>query len=619
MGRRASHTSCQTCRDRHLKCNSSIFPCANCIKSRRECRTNHWFLFRPVSEETARHRHNRRRTPHGSSAKNDARESCHETHRASTYSQGQIIDERPEVSGAGFQFASPGNRNTLSQEIPLGDMISTTSAPEPSITWQQQSQTEDPAANLDLNPGSSYSQAGSILSAAIPAVSPNSTNQRGRSQAPNFALDETADEIFSVDRSKPTNSKQLMTRTGGSDRLSESEADLLQRFIQTWGSWLDTLDESQQFSRSVPFLARSESPCLRYATLALTACWLCKTSGYPAHMAMHYRKQCAEVLVPVLLEDPNKVHEASIFATYVLLRVFDHMTVNLSEKHPESLFSERLALSTEPWNTYSVNGALKRAAYWIHLRQDIHIALIFECPVRVDNILYDQTVATATEITEKDWMNRNISTICRREQQNGSLTPRPVEEICNIKVECAWANQLVGLTCRIINYCFDSRSRSVQEWLSLTMALESWNIRKPDAFRPLLEIGPDPANGRPFPAIYLQNDWHVLGLLYYHLAMFMLRSNRPNRRPMNQDLESIEYNVKEEMLHHGRTICGIAVSNPTYPSMLIAVSMLIVVGCFFTDEPSQQGVLDLLEKIKTDTGSQTDDIRRRMIHRYEQL
>lgn len=107
---------------------------------------------------------------------------------------------------------------------------------------------------------------------------------------------------------------------------SESEAKLLRYFIQEWGPLLDATDESRQFSTSIPYLAWTESPCLLYAILALVACQQSLISGGWTQTSRFYRKRCSEVLVPVLLADHDSFHEASIFATYVLLRVYDHLT-----------------------------------------------------------------------------------------------------------------------------------------------------------------------------------------------------------------------------------------------------------------------------------------------------
>lgn len=109
--------------------------------------------------------------------------------------------------------------------------------------------------------------------------------------------------------------------------LNNGEASLFRHFIQVWGPLLDSTDESKQFSTCIPYLAKSESPCLMYAIFALVSCQLSRTSDYPLQNSKLYRKKCAQVLVSILPSDPDSAHEASIFATYVLLRVYDHLHI----------------------------------------------------------------------------------------------------------------------------------------------------------------------------------------------------------------------------------------------------------------------------------------------------
>lgn len=159
----------------------------------------------------------------------------------------------------------------------------------------------------------------------IAGVHPNSTSALSYSQglvrSPAAAW--VAEDFFSISpRTIP------LERQNTPHCLTESEAELFHHFIRVWGPLLDATDASKQFSTSIPHLAWTESPCLMYAILALVTCQLCRTSNYSAHESRSYREKCAQVLVPVLLTDPERIHEASIFATYVLLRVYDHLQFN---------------------------------------------------------------------------------------------------------------------------------------------------------------------------------------------------------------------------------------------------------------------------------------------------
>ncbi|KIW28137.1 uncharacterized protein PV07_07819 [Cladophialophora immunda] len=337
----------------------------------------------------------------------------------------------------------------------------------------------------------------------------------------------TANDIFASSSSLDADRYAVRTppRRSGQTLSSDfgpREAQLLRTFVQEWGPLLDCTDAQKHFTNAIPQLALNESECLLYAILTITALYLSRVSQYPSSAAQAYRQKCARALIPILQEDPTNMHEASMFATYVLLRVYDHLTVNFSsERVPDTIFTEGLALSTTPWNAYATQASLKQAAFWVHLRQDIHVALLLECPVNVDYTLYTQTVAVAQTITERGTVDWNAD---RGHEQDGSAATSA------IVVECAWANRIVGIALNVVNYCYSDSEKTVDQWATLLVSLERWNIEKPPSFSPFFECKPATSTGEGFPHIYLMSDWHVIGLMYYHLAIAMLKIHHPARK-----------------------------------------------------------------------------------------
>lgn len=146
------------------------------------------------------------------------------------------------------------------------------------------------------------------------------------------------------------------------------------------------------------------------------------------------------------------------------------------------------------------------------MRQDIHVALLLECAVLVDHTLYAQTIASAVQITNEDVAARHAIHYPQEGQDDSPVSQRSQQKR-DYGVECAWTNRLVGLTCRVINFCFASATQSTPDWTTLLSELESWNIGKPESFRPFFELPPASDKGRPFPKICLQNDWHGMWFL----------------------------------------------------------------------------------------------------------
>ena len=142
---------------------------------------------------------------------------------------------------------------------------------------------------------------------------------------------------------------------------------------------------------------------------------------------------------------------------------------------------------------------MKQAAFWVHMRQDIHVALMLECPISVDFPLYVQTLAVVMEITQQD-------TAAHREQE--AYMSLKTQHGYKARAECAWSNKVIGLVCDVVNYCFGEADPTVEDWSTLLLKLERWNLEKPRTFVPFFERGHDNAQKRPFPDIYLSSDWH---------------------------------------------------------------------------------------------------------------
>lgn len=162
---------------------------------------------------------------------------------------------------------------------------------------------------------------------------------------------------------------------------------------------------------------------------------------------------------------------------------------------------------------------------------------MLECPVRVDHALYEPTVAIANRITEEDLDTRVRSGHPQTDGQSASPEDysstsgtSPAVGQLSIQVECAWANRIVGLTCRILNYCYGSSARTYQAWTSLMVELESWNVGKPRTFHPFHESMPEPGKGLHFPKIWLQNDWHGKKLTIVNYTSPYLHANFHSHR-----------------------------------------------------------------------------------------
>ncbi|KAF2094295.1 hypothetical protein NA57DRAFT_60925 [Rhizodiscina lignyota] len=271
--------------------------------------------------------------------------------------------------------------------------------------------------------------------------------------------------------------------TGGPHpNLQPREAHLLKFFTQTWGPIFDCMDYERHFSNNVLQVALTKFAPLIDAMMAISALQLSRVSDYPFAAAEYYRSRCSSALVPLLLShDRTAANEEALFATYVLLRGYAHMVDDLREKQAETLFTASLAFTADPSELSTKEEALKCASFWVHLRQDIHVALFLQCPIRTDYSPY----------LRKDDILLNL------ENSAGQAA-----------LDCAWGNRMVGLLCDVINYCFQQGPRTFDTWTELWINVERWSWERPQSFKPFCERERDPSQKRIFPEIWLTSDCH---------------------------------------------------------------------------------------------------------------
>lgn len=270
---------------------------------------------------------------------------------------------------------------------------------------------------------------------------------------------------------------------------------------------------------------------------------------------------------------------------------------NLTEKDSRTLFTASLAISVNPRDTLSDKINLGRAAFWVHLRQDIHVALLLQVPINVDYppCLQRDKILEDMEniISQKTLLQDNV-------------------------IDCAWANRIAIILVDIINYSFQHRRRELQPWIDLRGRLDHWIIAKPRRFHPYYERAPDPAQDRIFPDIWFSCDCYVLAWLYYHTATILLKiflpnpedlifDNQPNKPPIFNSVAN-----REEVLIHARAICGVAITNPNAQALIVVCHMVTISAVFFTTAEERSETIKLIRLAHTVTGHPLRDIEEKL-------
>ncbi|KAL1870827.1 hypothetical protein VTK73DRAFT_2384 [Phialemonium thermophilum] len=606
MGRMDPRKACLNCRQRHLRCDRELPSCRRCRLANLVCDHRVVHSFRNVS--FAGHgEHQQQSDRDGSSVASPSSADGHWPGLSRVHTVPRIIDETESVVEAYRAQKSPAREEVGHRNKPRGERTPPSSL-SPSATYF----FNNPPSIIGLPLAAGVHHVSSPSAATGSELPSSSSDVAHPGQSPPRAISDTLiADVYDLDfppedHVAPLPSDETLPTHTTPTITHPREAYLLKYFTQTWGPIFDCLDADLTFTRSVLHIALTSFQPLFWAILATSALQLSRVSNYPFSAAKYYRSQCSKSLMPILLRSTQPgASEENLFATYVMLRNYEQMTENLSEKNTETLFTAALAIAANPSETFSDEMDLGRAAFWVHLRQDIHVALLLEVPINTD---YPPCLHRERIIENLDWITTQ-------------KVPARQETI-----DCAWANRMSVLLVDIINYCFQKGPRNVEEWISLRSRLDHWSVAKPKKFQPYYERAAAPSEGRVFPEIWISSDCHVLAWLFYHTGTLLLKAYPPDsdtapfrgqKKSGPPGLSFLE--SREEILIHARAICGIAITNPNAQALIVVCHIVTVSAVFFTSEAERNETLNLVQLAHKVTGHPKHDVEKKLRKRWEMI
>ncbi|KAI5464249.1 hypothetical protein BGZ63DRAFT_148699 [Mariannaea sp. PMI_226] len=270
-------------------------------------------------------------------------------------------------------------------------------------------------------------------------------------------------------------------------RLGKQTADLVQRYQNGIGTWLDVLDHQVNYTRHVVRIAFC-SRLVLYSICALTAKQLSLASieserpDWEAIAARYYGESLG--LLINHLNQPDNSHEIELTAAIALCsyELLDHPGVDY-KRHLDGARS--LIQSRKPSKTWT---ELEKASFWVFARQDVAMALVNESP---------------TLILPDEWR---------------PLLPTKLIE------EDALGNKVLWLLAQIIELRFGSSASTVNEseWCriqDLRRDLDQWFTSLPPTYHGIPISGTEESG---LVDILLTMTSTMTGLLYYHLARMLL-------------------------------------------------------------------------------------------------
>lgn len=200
---------------------------------------------------------------------------------------------------------------------------------------------------------------------------------------------------------------------------------------------------------------------------------------------------------------------------------------------------------------------LRRAVFWLHLRQEIYNAY-----------LYQRSVIT-------DLSNCNFES----EDESGN--------------EDMWFHQTLYLAASVSKWAFGEET-SHARWHELCKMVDVWEGRRPSSFDPIYFHARDPPTGKYFPEICYVTDEHVAAAHFFYMAKLLLTTHDPNLPRIGPQMKSAAVAMQNTALSHVRTLVGIAVCNNFIAARFTAALAVVICDSWFTDRREQEALLDFM-------------------------
>ncbi|KAH7157787.1 hypothetical protein B0J13DRAFT_542737 [Dactylonectria estremocensis] len=353
------------------------------------------------------------------------------------------------------------------------------------------------------------------------------------------------------------------------------EAMLFQTFVDKLAPLFDLCDSDRHFATVVPHRAVT-CPPLMNAILAASARHLSRISTFDGLIGDQYHQNCLSVLIPALSSSIT-IKDENLLTAIVILRYMEELDVPVmstsmaSESH---LVGTRVFVAAQ--DKLSELGSLRRAAFWVALRQEIHMAFMQARPVHA---------------------NYDLETVCDLivPDDNG----------------CSFANLTIIHCAACLRYCFSGEEHNANTWEKLRMSQDCWWEERPWYFHPMY-INAESNNV--FPEVIFLNDAVVTGVLHYYLIEILLAAHNPTAPRLGLGQAASFRSINEAIKRNVRMVCGVAESNPRTMTSYAYVCLAITMGGDrFTDLREQNALYNILIKIDTryawPTGSTQEYLR----------
>ncbi|KAF4998544.1 hypothetical protein FGRMN_3071 [Fusarium graminum] len=348
------------------------------------------------------------------------------------------------------------------------------------------------------------------------------------------------------------------------------EAMLFYNFIHVLAPLFDLCDSERHFATIVPRRAVI-CPPLMNAVLAASAKRLSRIGEFDALVGDRYHQNCLDALIPAL-SSSAAIMDENLLTAIVILRYMEELDVPLSadaasESH---LVGTRVFVAAQE-KVPDFTG-LRRAAFWLALRQEIHMAFMQARPVHPNFVLED-----VSRLVQND-------------------------DTC-----CTFANLTILQCAACLRYCYGSEDQSFAAWEHLRDAQERWWAERPWHFHPMYINMDGPGV---FPQAFYLNDAVVTGVLHYLLIQVLLAAHNPRTPKLGPGQAKAAKSINEEIRNTVKMVCGVAESNQRNPTGYAYACLAITMGGDrFSSMYEQEALYQVLQKGDVQFGWPNQSVR----------
>ena len=230
----------------------------------------------------------------------------------------------------------------------------------------------------------------------------------------------------------------------------------------------------------------------------------------------------------------------------------------------------------------TINNAspIRKAVFWLHLRQEIYNAYLQQRGVITD-------LSNCKFITDDDSENSDDM----------------------------WFHQTLYISALVTQWAFGEKTSNAR-WHELCAMVETWETKRPSSFNQIYFRPRDAQKGRYFPELCYTTDEHVAAAHFFYMAKLLLTTHDPTLPRIGSKMKSAMAAMQRTALSYVRTLIGISICNTWVPARLTAVLAIYICNSLFTNRQEQEALLHFMRETSDYSGWSRQNTQQELVQEW---